>query len=497
MTKTNQIKKSFITRMPDKSGAFLRASRIIRHYNGNIVRVSYNKAVDVNTLFLDIMAEEEDLQKIDAELRKIGYINSKMTETKIIEVAIKIPDRPGAVLPVLEILNAYNINISYMNSSASGAPYQDFKMGLLIENPVIVKTLLDEISGVYKIDIIQCDIKEEHLDNTDFYIRLANEMQQLLDLNAEQTMRFITESNRILQVLQEEGEDAGKIFRYIKRFAHYVSSNRGEKFRVQTDRFKLQDDVCLYAFQPPCGSNTYVIDAAGELVFIDSGYAVYAEEMRRIFKEIWPDFDRRAKRMYITHADVDHCGLLSRFKDARIILNAKSAESLRRQRGGFADYRENTPLTYGYSRISQIISGYEPPDDCRFEIMDPQTPVFHDDLLSIGSMFVSNIVFDIYEGSGGHLDGEVIYVNRSLGILFTGDLFVNIGGFSDEMKEFNALAPYLMKSVNTNSDKASKMRGDIIEMADGISRANASPCLIFGGHGPVYRFKNGTDAPDL
>jgi glyoxylase-like metal-dependent hydrolase (beta-lactamase superfamily II) len=229
-----------------------------------------------------------------------------------------------------------------------------------------------------------------------------------------------------------------------------------------------------------------VIDAAGELVFIDSGYAVYAEEMRRIFTDIWPDFERRPKRMYITHADVDHCGLLSRLKDARIILNAKSAESLKRQRGGFADYRENTPLTYGYSQISQIISGYEPPDDCRFEIMDSETPAHHDHLLLIGRMSVSDIAFDIYEGSGGHLGGEMIYVNRSLGILFTGDLFVNIEGFSDEMKEFNALAPYLMKSVNTDSAKASQMRSEIIKMAGGISLANSSPCLIFGGHGPVY-----------
>lgn len=45
------MKKSFITEMPDKSGAFLKAGKIIAHYGGNIVRVSYNKSLDVHTLF--------------------------------------------------------------------------------------------------------------------------------------------------------------------------------------------------------------------------------------------------------------------------------------------------------------------------------------------------------------------------------------------------------------------------------------------------------------
>ena len=37
--------KSFMTNMPDQCGAFLAASRIIERHQGNIVRVSYNKAV--------------------------------------------------------------------------------------------------------------------------------------------------------------------------------------------------------------------------------------------------------------------------------------------------------------------------------------------------------------------------------------------------------------------------------------------------------------------
>ena len=53
------MRKTFVTKMPDKAGAFLEAGRIVRKYNGNITRVNYNKALDVHTLFLEAEAEKE------------------------------------------------------------------------------------------------------------------------------------------------------------------------------------------------------------------------------------------------------------------------------------------------------------------------------------------------------------------------------------------------------------------------------------------------------
>jgi Zn-dependent hydrolases, including glyoxylases len=477
--------------MPDKSGAFLRASRIIAEFDGNIVRVSYNKAVDPHMLFLDIVAEEQNIRKIETELLSIGYIVDKINEIRVIEVSVRIPDTPGSVLPVLEILNSHNINISYLNSSSGSEPYQNFRMGLLIENAQLIKTLLDEISALYPIDIIQCDSEEENLDNTVFYIRLANEMQELLKLNTEKTMQFLNESNRILQALQASGEDAGKVFNYIRRFAYFVSGNRGDNFKVEIEKIRLSLKVTLYCIQPLFGSNTFVFDNSDSLTIIDTGYAIYAEEMENVLSSLWPDFNERQKRIYITHADVDHCGLLSKIENAEIILNRKSAESLERQAEGLPDLRENTEIRFGYSRISQIISGYTPPDPSRFTIIDKDTPDEHEDLLIIGSLKIGDLDFDIYEGSGGHLGGEMLYVCSNPGIIFTGDLLVNIAGFSEETAEFNSLAPFLMKSVNVDSEKAAKMRSQLMLLSGKIAFENKKPCILCCGHGPVSRLING------
>ena len=484
-------KKSFVTRMPDKSGTFLRASRIIANHNGNIVRVSYNKAVDLHMLFIDVQAAEDKLLKIEEDLSNIGYINKEITETRVIEVSVKIPDEPGAVLPVLEILSKYDINISYMNSCASSNSYQDFKFGLLIEDPGMIKTLLDNISKIYPVDIIECESSEENLDNTVVYIRLANEMQKLLGLSKEKTREFISESNRILQVLQAEGENAGKVFASIRRFAYFVSSYRGDNFKTNIQKISLSDSVTIYSIQPYCGSNTYVLISPDELVLIDTGFAIYADEMLQAFKELIPEWESRTKKVYITHADVDHCGLLVKLNNSEIIVNEKSAENFKRQAEGLPDYREQTELHLGYSKISQIISGYKVPDVNRLKILDSETPKEHNSLIPIGKLLIGDMNFTIYEGSGGHLYGEMIYVCPKAGIVLTGDILVNINGFSKERAEFNSLAPYLMKSVNVNSDKAKEMRQQVMALIQDISKQNMKPCIICGGHGPVSEIIDG------
>ena len=66
------MKKTFITHMPDKTGALLNASRIISMAGGNITRVSYNKAIDLHMLFLEVSAGENQLIQIEKQLNDIG-----------------------------------------------------------------------------------------------------------------------------------------------------------------------------------------------------------------------------------------------------------------------------------------------------------------------------------------------------------------------------------------------------------------------------------------
>ncbi|WP_400260389.1 MBL fold metallo-hydrolase [Candidatus Methanomassiliicoccus intestinalis] len=471
--------QTFITRMPDKPGAFMLATKIITKHQGNIIRVSFNKAVDFHMLFVEVRADEEALHNITKELLQIGYLENDISDSRVIVVNIKMKDEPGSLYPVLKILDRYDINISYINSNEEDGEYQNFKMGLLIENPALIKCVLDDISEIYPIDIITYAEEEPNLDNTIFYIRIGNEIQRLFDLSTEKTMEFICESNRVFQMLQDRGETPNKVFEYVLHLAKFMSKYRGERFQPDISRYQLTAKVALHVIEPPCGSNTYILEAADELLFIDTGFAIYAEEMLNIFQRLFPNFATLKKKILITHADVDHCGLLSVI-DADIYLNEKSAQSFQKQRQNLMDFREENIFCLGYSRLSRIFSNYVPPDPARFKLIGEGVAKEHRELLQIGTFTFADLSLEIYEGSGGHLYGEMVFLCREPWLLFTGDIYINVKGLTKERSEFNSLAPYLMTSVNVNSQYAKEMRKAVFELLPEKQR-----CLICSGHGAV------------
>ena len=75
--------------------------------------------------------------------------------------------------------------------------------------------------------------------------------------------------------------------------------------------------------------------------------------------------------------------------------------------------------------------------------------------------------------------GEVLIVSERLRLAFTGDILVNVKGFTKEQYDFNLLAPYLMTSVNVDSAKAKLIRGIVNE--------RYSDYILCPGHGmPMF-----------
>ncbi len=465
------MKRSFITRMPDKAGAFLQASRIIARHGGNIARVNYNRSVDIHTLFIDVSAPEQALEEIERELESIGYLAEGQGEKRVILVSLRLLDVPGEAVAVLEVLGRHEVNIYYMSSQENGSGYQNFKMGLYIERPQTMKRLLDELSTLCEVDILEYDATEKMLDNTVFYIGFGSKIRQLLSLSEERANDFLVNSNRIMQQLDERNEQPFKTFEYIYRFAEFIQRYKGARFNpIVTDR-RIADGVSLCQLEPPCGSNTYILRAGGELLFVDCGFACYREEMLLLLRGMFPGFDDMPKTLLLTHTDMDHVGLTPLFD--RVYLSEKSLESFLLEQRGEPNLRERSALGAAYCRLNAIISDYSTPDTSRMQTVGGKTD---DGLLSFtGSFSVASLEFDVYEGDGGHVPGETLFVCEKHKLVFTGDIFVNIKGFSKEQKEFNVLAPYLMTSVDTDPSKAARIRRLVIERFKGY--------LLCPGHG--------------
>lgn len=471
------MKKTFITQMPDQAGAFLEASRIISAAGANIVRVSYNKAVDMHTLFLDVAGTKRQLEVIGDGLKELGYIQNMEKNARVLLLEFLLRDVPGTVLPVLELINQYHFNISYISSNENGTPYQNFKMGLFIENPDAIRDFLERASALCEIRAIDYDESERVLDNTVFYMGFANRVAQKLNLSRRKANELMTQSNRIMQMLDERNEPPYKTFDYIGRFADMLAHYKGENFKPQIARLKLSDCEML-CIQPPCGSNTCIFHKDGELLFVDSGFAVYAPEMVALLRRLFPEFDDMPRRMMISHPDMDHCGLLTMFDEIYVSYTAHHHFEL--ENIGKPNYRERNPAHAPYCAISRILSRYIPPEMTHLHIVDQCEPDADEPVGYIGAIEWQGKRFDFYRGNGGHVDGEVAIVCEEESIVFTGDIVVNIGGFSREQAAFNRLAPYLMTSVNMDSTRATVERRALEE------RFPPEKYIYCCGHGSIW-----------
>lgn len=457
--------------MEDRAGALYEVSKVIAQEGGNIVRVDYQKAVDLHTLFIDVEANRDELKRITKRLKDIGCLDDFEPERQVMLIELKLEDIPGKMCTILEIINKYDINISYINSQSKDMPYQQFRMGLYIENRYVVKSLLNELKEECEIEVLNYSVTKKVMDSTVFYIGFADEMRSLLSLNKMQTSQFVIESNRIMQFLESQNEPPFKTFKYIRRFAKFITNHKGNNFCPIIEKHQLTKKVNAVIIEPPCGSNTYILDDGNELLFIDGGFQCYLNETIKIIKDIFPDFDKRKKSIIITHADIDHVGLIPIFDDVYMSENCRI--NLEMDYEGEDNYREQNPFHAPYCRLSKIITSYVPSDPAQFKIIGQKTD---DAVLSkIGTFSFADLNFMVFEGNGGHVKGESVFFDPQNKVIFTGDNFVNIKGFSDDQMAFNKLAPYLMTSVNMDSEEATRCRKVLMKWTEG--------CLVCPGHG--------------
>ena len=469
------MKKTYVTSMPNHIGAFLKASKCFSQLNINITRVSYNKAVDSHTLFIDAEGTEEQLKKADIELEKIGYLQSDTNKTSIVLIEFRLSDVPGSVTSVLELINEFNFNISYISSQENGTDYQYFKMGLYVEDYDKVSEFLKEAEKLCKVRVIDYNSSEKVYDNSIFYNTYVLGLSQTMGLSEDVSRELLVHVNLAMQTLDEQGLSPYRTFDSISKFAELLGASKGSSFNPRISTHKITDNTEITLIEPPCGSNTIIVKSNDKILFVDSGYACYSDEMIKIFKKVVPDFENMEKTILVTHADVDHCGLLPMFD--KIITSSKTANCLQREYEGKNGYREENPLHRPYINICKILTSYKAVNPEKITAMwnDVENP--SEPLTQIGFFDFEELHFEVYEGKGGHLPGEIVLIDYSKHIAITGDVYINMHGLTAEQAEYNQYAPILMTSADTDSKLCLEERKAIMQ------RLGVGQWQIFGAHG--------------
>lgn len=469
------MKKTYITTMPDHIGAFLKASECFAALGVNITRVSYNKAVDSHTLFLDAEGSVEQLAEADRQLTQIGYLQNSRNDKSVILLEFCLKDVPGSVTGILSLINEYHFNISYISSQENGTDYQLFKMGLFVEDPNRVSSFLAAAETLCRVRVIDYNHSEKVYDNSIFYNSFVSGLAKTLKLSESVQNDLLVNANLAMQTLDEQGLSPYKTFDSISRFAELLATCRGSAFAARITRHRVTDDTQIILIEPPCGSNTAIIQSRDEILFVDSGYALYAAEMEAIFRSILPDYDSMRKRILVTHADVDHCGLLPLFDE--IIAGQKTAQCLQLEYEGKNGFREQNPLHRPYINMCKTLTAYRPVDPQKITVLweDPENQT--EPLCQIGFFDFGQLHFEVYQGKGGHLPGEIVLIDYSHHIAFTGDIYINIHGLTDQQSAYNQYAPILMTSVDTDPKLCALERKAVMQ------RLGAGKWQIFGAHG--------------
>jgi len=469
------MKKTYVTSMPNHIGAFLKASKCFSELGINITRVSYNKAVDSHTLFIDAEGTEEQLQKADAELMKIGYLQNTNEKTSIVLLEFCLKDVPGSVMDILMLIDKFSFNISYISSQENGTDYQYFKMGLYVEEPERIAEFLRDAEKLCKVRVIDYNSSEKVYDNSIFYNTYVLGLSQIMELTPDKSRELLVQVNLAMQTLDEQGLSPYRTFDSISKFAELLGVSKGERFSPRITNHKITENTEIILIEPPCGSNTIIIKSNNEFLFVDSGYACYKNEMTRVLEKVVPDFNQRKKTVLITHADVDHCGLLSLFDE--VITSFKTALCLKKEYEGKNGYREQNPLHKPYISICKLLTSYETTDPGKIKAVwnNVENPVGA--LTQIGFYDFGDLHFEVYEGKGGHLPGEIVLIDYHNHIAITGDIYINTHGLTREQAEYNQYAPILMTSVDTDPELCAEERKAILQ------RLGVGKWQIFGSHG--------------
>ena len=469
------MKKTYATSMPNHIGAFLKASKCFASLGINITRVSYDKAVDSHMLFLDVEGTQEQIRKADAELEKIGYLQNRTADSSIVLIEFTLKDVPGSVTDVLELINRFNFNISYINSQENGTDVQNFKMGLHVEDPGRISEFMEQAEQLCKVRIIDYNSSGRAYDNSIFYSAFVRGLAQMLDLTDHQKQELLVSSNLAMQTLDEQGLSPYRTFDSISKFAELLAKSKFDRFIPRVTTHKVTENTQILLIEPACGSNMAVIQSFGKLLCIDSGYACYKDEMLETLRKAIPDYDKLPKRLLLTHADVDHCGMMNEFEE--VIVSCNSARSLQNEFRGENGFREENPLHRPYINICKTLTSYAEIDPEKLRTPWQDIPNLREPLTQIGFFDFGDLHFEVYEGKGGHLPGEIVLIDYENNIAFTGDVYINVHGLTAEQAEYNQYAPILMTSVDTDPKLCNEERKAILR------RLGVGNWKIFGAHG--------------
>ncbi|MEI7857376.1 MAG: MBL fold metallo-hydrolase [Methanomicrobiales archaeon] len=478
--------------MPDTPGSLHRAAEIIKHYDGNINRIQFDRRIDPGTVFYEVTASEISYNRIIQDLEQIGYLQSTLKPQSFLKFCVYLPHRPGALYEFLSLTTAVGANISFLDFDDKSRHPDRLTVSLNLEQGAVVERLLDELKSLYRLEIIEYDTSGKQLDDTVFYVRYAQAIRELIGESEDDfLLSFLADTNHMAQELNDRGCDPKQVFESVLSSGRTMKATSGTNFYADVQKFSIDEHTTLFCFQIPCGGNVFLIKAREDLLMIDTGYGIYHHDIMAMFSRYGVGDIKKISRIVVTHADADHCGAAGFFA-APILMHSSTQEIIRTNNRSYGSRSDHASLDEFYTKMINLFSEFNIPKN--IECLPGPNGRMQGIFPIIGSVTIGDVTLEILDGFSGHTAGQVFLYSQGLGLLFTADSVINFASLSKERADFSSLAAFLVTSVNVDSENARKERKGLLELVQKTD-VHLAPlgkrCHICGGHGAVSVLEEG------
>ncbi len=507
----NQILVKFSIFLPDYPGSLAGFTSTIAQAGGNISFFHYDRSIDSCRVAVEVQfADASSVSALLAALRERGFsieqppdIREEVVVTtleNILEVKVRLANRPGTLAAFARLLASHDANVIYMLYDED-IDLESADIAMVTATPREIDRLLHAVNEQgYHYRVVYRGSDEQVAANIiglkmveKFFLRL----RKLLPSSDVDEIKSLVDSSRDLQHdLIEFGTEAGNyleagdVFETVLTFASRSRSRTGANFSaIEMKPMRFYDRVVLMGFRLPTSENVYVFIDGDEITMIDAGHGIYYGDLKRLFSERGMD-PSRVRRIFVTHPDTDHVGSAGYFErefGTMVFMHAGSADVIAHQNRAHGASGSLLNLNKYYTRLSIRFT------DCLFPSRPRHFPAAS--ALAIGSFKVLDaftigpLQFDVLESHGGHTSGLVFYLNKEFGLLFTSDFLLNMSSMTPEDKEHLGIYRYLLTNPNRDprvyKEETAALREMIIRFDKELKKTGGG-AMIFPGHGDYY-----------
>lgn len=497
--------------LPDWPGSLARFAASIAASGGNIAFFHYDRAIDSSRVVAEVQSPDaSSLEALKAAVAPCAVSAAdeaarpddvQITSTdNILEIKVRLENRPGALAAFAELLARHGANVTYMlhdeDIDAGSAT-----MAMATRDTAEIDVLLNGLNAAnyhYRVIYRGTDVQEvQHVIGLKLVEKFFLRLKLLLPSSTVDELRSIVQSSKELEqdligFSAEAGNDleTGDVFEKVLTLASRSRTWTGNRFHSRAMPARdLPGGVKLFGFRMPTSENVYLFRHGDELTMIDAGHGIYYNDFKELLRKqgMGP---AQVKRIFITHPDTDHTGMAGYFEQefgSRVFIHADSEDVIKHQNRAWGATGSLLNLNRYYTKLSSRFT------ECRYPIQLQHFPAAGTCALGgfkiIDSFPVGSLSFLVLESHGGHTPGLVFYLNQEEGLLFTSDFLINIPSLQPDEKEHLGIYRYLLTNPNRDSAVYKEETAALKEMAGRLDRElriSNKQLTIYPGHGTQY-----------